>query len=145
MRLEADDEVDSPLILAREVIYQDGPPEIASSTAWAECVLFGGEGQHSSLFIDSMYTKTEEWAYEEEWRVVSVKRPHETGTYGDYNFNKKELAAVYFGSECNPDDQSQILTILAEEYPQAETYKAYLDLETTRFKFHELQTDKDSE
>jgi hypothetical protein len=38
-----------------------------------------------------MYTKSEDWEYEKEWRMGSFKRPHDIGPHTDYKFGSSPL------------------------------------------------------
>jgi len=52
LEFEAVDEIDSCLLVARPVVYQDQPPAIADAEQWARCMLGTSPKTYNDLFTD---------------------------------------------------------------------------------------------
>ncbi len=78
------------------------------------------------IFHESCYTKTPDWSYQEEWRIVSFNRAGESGEYSDYKFNPKELSAVYLGPEISVEDRRIILSLLERELSHVKVYSGHI-------------------
>jgi hypothetical protein len=48
-------------------------------------------------FVKSVYTKSSDWFYENEWRILSKQQKEEQGSISYRPFDPQELAAIYFG------------------------------------------------
>jgi len=59
--------------------------------------------------LESVYTKSTVWDYENEWRIVDKQREAEKGTFSDRSFNPQELVAVYFGCRIQPKPREHII------------------------------------
>lgn len=135
LEFSAIDELDSPFLLARPVIYQDGPTAIAGADAWVSWMLGQGTSTDWDLFSEYQYAKTNAWSYEKEWRIVSGARPDETGLFADYPFYTRELTGIYFGSKCSTEDRAELLSLLAQGLEHVSAYEASLDDQQARFSF----------
>jgi hypothetical protein len=129
------DEVDSPLLIARPVIYQDGPPKIATAQAWVDCMLGKPGADYWELFSQLQYIKTSAWAYEREWRVVAFARPGDTGFYADYPFFESELTGIYFGPQCAPEDRKDLLALRQHGLEHVRPFEAVPSIAAARFDF----------
>jgi len=124
IELEGIDALDSAWLAAQPMTYQSSPPMLATIPEWIKIIT----GQQSidllSLFPKYACTKTPEWAYEKEWRVVSFKRKGETGHYTDYPFNPQELRSVYLGCDIPDDDANDIISLLKYDLSHVKVYRA---------------------
>jgi len=116
LELMCRDELDSQWLIAEPVQY---PPEKLSpldKTGWGKVLVL--EQQHAARHIihESSYTKTADWAYEQEWRVVSFKKRGEYGEYSDYKFNPLELGTIYLGPEISQEDKGDIESLLTHRF-----------------------------
>lgn len=136
LELRAREDLDSPLTLARPIVYQDTPPRIADPRVWVSPLLAGNQGRGlSDLFRELQYVKTVPWAYEKEWRVVSFKRRHDVGLYSDWVFHPLELTSVYLGSQSYDDHSAQITNLAATHFPHAAIFRARLPPGAISFSF----------
>ena len=110
-------EVDSPLLIAQRVIYSRnmpriGPEDFASFSVSPEAI-------RERLTL----TKSIEWAYEKEWRVVTV--PEDKNKASEISpFAPEELGAVYLGCKMADTDREELIEITSRKYPKAEIYQA---------------------
>jgi hypothetical protein len=68
-----------------------------------------------------LYTKYEEWEYEEEWRLF-IQKPQETVTYP-----KRALKSVSFGTNIKREHREIIGLIIQAQYPNTKFYRGYKD------------------
>jgi hypothetical protein len=139
LEFSAIDELDSPFLMARPVIYQDGPSAIADADAWVSCMLGQGTSTHWDLFTEYQYVKTNAWSYEKEWRIVSGARPGENGLLADYPFDSRELTGIYFGSKCSTEDRAELLALLAQGLEHVRAHEAFHDEHQARFSFRVIK------
>ena len=139
LKFEAVDGLDSVFLVARPVRYDDEPPEITNPRKWARLMILGGDNWHEDnrFFDDYEHTKTTEWQTEKEWRISSMKRPGESGLFGDYGFKERELVAVYYGWKCSEDDRSTINSLLSHGLEHVRTFDAFPNSRTRRYEFKE--------
>ena len=135
LEFTAVDEVDSPLLVARPVIYQDSPPRIASVDTWVEHTLHMPGTDYRNLFSELQYVKTSAWAYEREWRVVSHARPGESGLFSDWGFFESELTGIYFGPQCPLAERRDLLAMRTHGLEHVRAYEAVPSVSQARFEF----------
>lgn len=135
LEFSAIDELDSPLLVARPVIYQDGPTAIAGADAWVSWMLGQGRSTYWDLFSEYQYAKTNAWSYEREWRIVSGARPGETGFFSDYPFYARELTGIYLGSRCSTEDRAELLSLLVQGLEHVNAHETSHDDQEARFSF----------
>ena len=135
LEFEALDAVDSPLLMVRPVQYQAAPPKLPSKQEWVESLMGRHPIEIEHFFKEYQYVKGEQWAYEQEWRIVSFARPGERGLSADYNFSAPELRRVILGANCSVEDESHIRSLVAVTYPHASVVRARLNHELRRIDF----------
>jgi hypothetical protein len=135
LEFESADELDSPLLMARSVRYQDEPPRLPSKKEWVESLIGRTKIDLGEFFSDYQYVKSSQWAYEKEWRVVSYARSGESGQFADYRFFPEELRRVILGTNCSPIDGNAIQALVTSLYPQTTIVRAHLNHETRQIDF----------
>lgn len=108
-------EFDSPWLIAEPVQYPENRPSFLDKTGWGRLLTLNQDAATKYIFHESCYTKTPDWSYQEEWRIVSFNRTGENGEYSDYKFNPKELSVVYLGPEIDAEDRGIVLSLLKNE------------------------------
>jgi hypothetical protein len=139
IEFECLDGLDSAFLAARPVIYQDGPPRIASRQIWARCMLGQTETTYRDLFTEYMYIKTTAWSYEREWRIVTKARPEESGLFTDFPFSPPELTGIYLGERCLDENQADILSLLTHGLGHVSAYRALADVTQSKFTFKRIR------
>jgi hypothetical protein len=118
LEFRCDEALVSPLLLAQQVTYPPAHPEVYTASGLAELLSMPIEQAKRRLFDVATLTKSPDWSYECEWRIVSFRRPSNQGLFTDYEFNPLELAAVYLGPLMSAADREK-LSQLASGYPSA--------------------------
>lgn len=138
LEFEAIDEIDSPCLMARPVIYSDSPPQVSDAKTWVQCMLGLGNFTYMDLFKSYQYMKTSDWKSEEEWRIVSGIRPGETGLYQDYPFYSDELTGLYLGHDCPSERKTLLRSLLKNKYGRAKVYQAIVNKGAGKITFEEF-------
>lgn len=138
LKFESVDETDSAFLVARQVIYQDFPIEIADPQAWARSMLGQTESTLLDRIMEYQYIKATSWSYEQEWRIVSSARQGETGQFANYGFHPRELAGIYFGTQCSTEDRDDMLSLLGHGLDHVSSYEAVEDRHQGKFVFRKM-------
>lgn len=127
LEFRCNDSTDSPWLIARPVDYPDEKPGIYTADGWAEILTLKSDEAVKRILDVATYTKAKDWSYENEWRIVSFKRPHDVGEYTDYSFHPNDLANVYIGPLMSSADRSAI-TEFVGTFPAAKVISVSLSL-----------------
>jgi hypothetical protein len=68
----------------------------------------GAKPRPQDPFVKSVYTKSSDWSYENEWRILSKEEQEERGPISYRPFHPQELAAIYFGCRMSDSDMESI-------------------------------------
>ncbi len=130
----------TPFILAHPVAYMNDSQTKAVVREYVKAIvndlLEGGPHNMMDLVTKMEYRKTEEWAYEREWRIVrpvAASNPR----YIDIQFFPEDLQSIYFGYKCSEKDICDIRLLLsnAYKYRHVATYRADLDISNRKLVF----------
>jgi len=113
-------EFDPPWILARPVLYENRST-LLNMNSWGKLLTLNQEEAVEFLFNESCFTKTTDWEYQKEWRVVSFRREGEKEKYADYGFYPQTLSIVHFGPDISLADQQDILFLLKYDFAHVES------------------------
>jgi hypothetical protein len=103
------DDLDSALLTAKPVRYPPEKPEIYTAEGWASITILNTMTGVQRMLDAATFTKSPDWSYESEWRVVTDKRPTDVGNFTDYRFQPEELAAVYLGPLISAADRATLI------------------------------------
>lgn len=142
LEFEALDAIDSCFLVARQIVYQDSPPDIADLQVWA----LGMLGHTTLSFADLItrlltkcqYVKTTDWSSEQEWRIVSSARQGETGDFIDRCYDPRELSGIYLGERCPAEQRAKLMALLAHGLEHVRVYEALPDNVKAKFKFRKI-------
>ncbi len=119
-------ELDSPWLAAKPVVYQDSPPILATKQEQIKSITGQKalDSKNWKFYEPYTLTKTIDWEYEKEWRIVSFMRPGESGYYSDYYFNPREIRSIYLGCEISDEDATDIISLLKYDLSHIRAYRA---------------------
>ena len=106
---------DSAFLVAQRVRYESTIPVFTLEMA--------NERRADELFDMITLTKSKDWEYEKEWRVVTSMRDK----FKDYEilrFPPEEVAAIYLGCRTTDESKREIIEIANDKYPDAKIYQA---------------------
>ncbi len=110
-------EVDSPIILAQPVCYTTQVPQLR----FADLMDFD-KATRRVLDIITL-TKSEVWAYEKEWRIISSLRD-KTQVCEILPYATEEIGAVYLGCKIDKDNKEEIIEVTRSRYSKAKIFQA---------------------
>lgn len=94
-----------------------------------------GETEGSAQYFFG--TKSAEWSYEDEIRLIYDSNGEEIGSFVNFEFNPKSLVEVYIGCKVNERDQKVIIHCLSDnKYDHINIYK--LELDDKQFKLNDI-------
>lgn len=125
IELRCNEHTDSPWLVARPVDYPEDKPAVYTAEGWAELLALDIKVAVARLLDIATYTKSRDWAYENEWRIVTSKRPNDSGHFTDYPFHSDDLAAIYLGPLISDDDKRELLKLLVA-FPRARAFSVSL-------------------
>jgi hypothetical protein len=125
IELRCNEHTDSPWLIARPVDYPEDKPAIYTAEGWAELLALDINVAVARLLDVATYTKSRDWAYEKEWRMVTFKRSNDSGHFTDYPFHSDDLVAIYLGPLISNDDKNELLRRLAT-FPRARAFSVSL-------------------
>lgn len=136
LEFRCNEHTDSPWLVARQVEYPEVKPAVYTAEGWAQLLSLRTDVAAQRIIDVATYTKASDWAYEKEWRMVTYKRPEDTGHYTDYPFHPDDLASVYVGPLATDSDRSELIE-LAGRFPSAKVYSVSLSM-SRDFLFSEI-------
>lgn len=119
-------ELDTPLSIARPVIYVPTPPFYFSATQIIEQILSIKKIETDLQKLNEHYTyiKSDVWAEEKEWRVWDIKPKNTSGWYSDYKLYPQELETIYFGCKINVEEKNKIIQVAKQFNPNMTFYQS---------------------
>lgn len=133
-----DDELDSAWLAAKKVKYPAEKPQIYTAKGWAELLLKPQEEALKTILYTCSYTKSPDWSYEDEWRILSFKRENEIGLVSDYKVSKHEFGNLYLGPHVHSEMRKKLI-VQAANYPNMKIFETQIGLDR-EFKFIEIQS-----
>lgn len=137
LRFECSDFSDSPLLIAKPVKYSAELPSLATAEGWAKGLRQSFTPAQINVFEEYCYLKTTDWKTEQEWRVVSLAREHETGLYSDWRFVPSTLSEIIFGHQIDQQDRRDILSMLSHDFHHVRAFDVVLG-SSNKFDFREV-------
>jgi hypothetical protein len=113
-------ELDSPYSMARPVQYVENMPVLMDDDFLSDMMSGRVSFDVQSIMDRLMYTKSSEWAYENEWRICSGVGRDPDASHEDCPFDARELDAVVFGCRMNENNKTEIVALARDLYPHAE-------------------------
>ncbi|MBF6036821.1 DUF2971 domain-containing protein [Pseudomonas sp. P155] len=123
-QFEQEQGADSPYSTAKPVIYRSEIPSLFSENELSD-FLAGLTVFDQQAKIDALiYTKSEAWAHEREWRIYSGDGRDKFAPHEDIRFGNKELTAVILGCRMPEADREALAMIVKERFPHAKILQA---------------------
>ncbi len=112
------------LPLAQPVRYSRDIPPNATPSDVARTLL-GFSIDSRAQMARQFYTKSQNWAYEKEWRVL-MKHQHLDKNHCA-EILEDDIEAIYLGCRMNLSEKRSVLDIVEEQYPNATVYQMLKD------------------
>lgn len=122
LRFKAVEGLDSPWIVAKPVNYVANMPRLLDDEFLSE-IMSGRATLHPTTLIDRMvYTKSDVWAYEKEWRICAGAGRNHNAAFEDIPFAQSELDSAILGCRMSPADQASLVELTRRLYPHARIF-----------------------
>jgi len=115
--------IDTPWRIAEPIEYTDENHLVSTPKGWAKLMNMEKEIALKKLFDASVYTKSNDWSYENEWRIASFKGASEIGDYSDYLFDGRSIGNIYLGPLICQEAKKNLIG-LSKKYPCIDVYQA---------------------
>lgn len=110
---------DSVFFRANPVTYPEVKPAFYGASGWAEFLTMKSEFAARKLLDQAIFTKSPDWSYESEWRILTFANGVETKElFSDYKFGVPKLTGIYLGPLLPDHEKCEILE-MAKKYPEA--------------------------
>jgi hypothetical protein len=122
LRLSCAGDADSPLLMARQVEYRKEMPLLFDHGRLLGYLTGQSALDAETMMSAALLTKADDWAYEQEWRIVYHGR--EPVAFSDDKFEPRQFTAVYFGCRMSEQDRGEISSLASEANPNIEMFDA---------------------
>lgn len=123
-RFQDEPGADSPYCTAKQMSYLLDIPllfeEDELSDFLSGLITFDEKKRINAL----IYTKSEAWKHENEWRIFAGDGREKNAPYEDIKFGKKELTGVVFGCRMPSDQKAALSQKIGHLYPHVEILQA---------------------
>lgn len=125
VRIEPNLEKDSKFKLFQEVKYQDERPSLFENPAqFIQDSIFGNKSQIIRRFLEKIiYTKTRDWKYEEEYRLVIPVLNHEA-PWDILPYHPEEVTELYLGARIERFVKNEMVSYARNLNPRIRIYRA---------------------
>jgi hypothetical protein len=133
--------------VSKKINYSLNMPSILNHKNFIENLINGTELFSSVAAVEEIFskiwhTKSIDWKYEEEWRIVLPATPEDikagvSKDYYDIPFSPDDLLAIYLGCKIEENQKEKIINILKNNFPLAKIYQMKED--ESLFKLNEQQ------
>ena len=125
-------EKETALCAAKPVIYSDKMPLLTVED------FFKGELAINKYILNEMLlTKSRDWEYEREWRVI-LMRQDQSKDYDLRGIFEDELEAVYLGCRMSQGDKKEIVDIIKTKRKVTKIFESFNDRQKFKLIFKEL-------
>jgi len=131
-------EEDNPLSVARPIQYVSSPPSFFTEKEWLDDIFSVRKLKTTEFYERYAYIKSENWAYEREWRVWYPIIPTPKTLYEDMPIRQSELAALYIGCRAEPAFEAEASELAKVAFPNIRIFKAEKREEFYALKYKEI-------
>lgn len=134
---KCNDETDNCFLVARPIEYMQAKPDVYTDRGLAKLLCLKGFAAAEITRRLGTETKSDDWSYEKEWRIVDYAESTDTSEYWDRSFSNEDLSHVYLGPLVVTQDRQDIIRA-ATSYPNARLFDTSIGLDR-ELHFHELE------
>ncbi len=115
---------ENPLSVARPIQYVSSPPSFFTEREWLDHIWSVKKLEMHEFYQRYAYYKSENWAYEREWRVWYPITPPPERLYEDMPIRQSEFASLYIGCRADPEFVAKAAQFAKAAFPNVRIYKA---------------------
>lgn len=124
LRFEDEPGADSPYRAAQRMSYTRDIPRLFEEDELSDFLAGLVTFDEAKKIHTLIYTKSEAWKHENEWRIFAGDGRDKNAPYEDIAFGSKELTGIVFGCRMPPDHQEALSETIKRRYPHAEILRA---------------------
>lgn len=106
---------------ARQVVYREKMPLLFDHDVLVSFLTGQASIDKDRFLFESTLTKSSDWRYEKEWRVIFHGKKHVDYEY--VQFNPAELTGLYLGCRATKDTADRLVKLATKLNPQVAVYK----------------------
>lgn len=134
---QCNDKNDNFFLIAEPIRYLQAKPDVYTDSGLARILCLNPMAASRETFQLATYTKSDDWSYEKEWRVLSYADDGDIGEYNDWPFHPGDLSHIYLGPLIGEEDLKKIVG-LAKHYPNAAVFNTTIGMDRElHFQKHE--------
>lgn len=135
--LKCNDATDNFLLVAEPIEYLQAKPEVYTDHGLAKLLCLNGLAAARATNKLATQTKSDDWSYEKEWRIVDYADKADESQFWDRPFAKEDLSHIYLGPLVLDHDRDHILS-LANSYPSVRIFQTSIGMDRElHFQEHE--------
>ena len=138
IELECVDMYNSPLLLAKPVIYSDDTLVLGNVELWVKLFTRQVEFNYTELFGPLDMTKRLEWQYEKEWRIISFEKNSDQ-RFNDYGVHPLTFHSIYLGHDIDMKDKTTILRLADHDLCHLSIYETQFDTYSRTIEFKRIR------
>ncbi|MCB1197191.1 MAG: DUF2971 domain-containing protein [Deltaproteobacteria bacterium] len=127
-------ELDSVFLQAKPINYQSQIKLLFPATAWVDSMFGIKDIELIKLHNTLGFTKSDQWAYEKEWRIVY----HDSGAPFLNDIECSEIKSVIVGPKATESTISSVRRALNSSYPATKFFQARFKKNRYEFRLHAL-------
>lgn len=124
LRFEDAPGADSPYCTAQKMSYTQDIPRLFEENELSDFLAGLITFDQSKRIHTLVYTKSEAWKHESEWRIFSGDGRNKYAPHEDIAFSPRELTGIVFGCRMRPEHQEALAKTIKLRYPHAEILRA---------------------
>ncbi|WP_095165419.1 DUF2971 domain-containing protein [Pseudomonas sp. Irchel 3H3] len=124
LRFEDSEGTESPCRIARQIDYRAEMPMLYDEEKFSDIISGFATTNPNEIFNSLIYTKSEAWSHEREWRICSGDGRNKDAPYEDLPFDARELTGVIFGCRMPKEQKLELSKRVRQHYPHAELLEA---------------------
>jgi len=132
-------EKDTALCAARRIDYRATIPAIANTAEeWAAHITGESRIDLKGRFFDVVFTKSDHWSYEKEWRCYSSARIGDNRPGEAMTLDPEVIMAVYLGCRMPPKDRDGVVRLVRERLMHVRVFQARQSASTFSLEFEPI-------
>jgi hypothetical protein len=140
LKLRCLPEMDRPICMAKQVVYQPEYPVRASLEDYVKHQTGQMTLNDDKLYEAFVLTKSDHWQYEKEWRCIGRLSDSDITIGFDFDpLIPEELEGIYLGCQIEEPTKETVLQLIKKDFPAANVYQSKIDTQKFRLRFDQIR------
>jgi hypothetical protein len=124
IKLNAIDDLDVPLLVAKQVRYSDEYPSLVDEEEFVDHILCVNRIDMGKREPELLLVKGKDSAYEQEWRISITDSRYPLGGFIDFEEPAAVFGAIYLGCRMPKEDREEVQILVKKRLPGMEIWQA---------------------